>query len=248
MEPSAKSVEPASVKSVEPARPALILAPLQDSAALGNRIRPAKPSAKLMRSEPGPRITLPGPALPKALNSLEDAGISKILVDRPRPAKKRSRGWVTGTLAAVALLGCFVGLDLYNAPRSDASVNPPAVATQPLPAAVSSAPVPAAPAVSASPTSFSLSKTVEVTGLRFVGDKKPEVRYLVVNHSAAELGSVTVYVTIHSSSSKLPLYHFSFRSPALAPYESKEMASPVDKIVHPAAEWQNLRADVEIGQ
>ncbi len=246
------TLEPPSVKPIEPARPALTLAPLQDSTAIGNRIRPAHPSLKIMRAEPGPRITLPGPALPKALNSLEDAGISKILVDRPRQVKSGSRAWVTGALAAVALVGCLVGLDLYNAPRSDASVNPPPVETQRPPAASSapapSAPGPPAPAVASTSASFPLSKAVEVTGLRFVGDKKPEVRYLVVNHSPAELGSVTVYVTIHSSSSKLPLYHFSFRSPSLAPYESKEMASSIDKIVHPASEWQNLRADVEIGQ
>ena len=88
---------------------------------------------------------------------------------------------------------------------------------------------------------------MEVTGLRFADDKTPEVRYLVVNHSGAPLSAVTVYVTIRNSTSKLPLSHFSFRAPALGPYESKEMVSELDKTVRPG-DWQSLHADVELSQ
>ena len=197
-----------------------------------------------MRPDPGPRITLPGPALPPALNSLEDAGLSKILVDRPKPEKTGSRGWFTGALVATVLLATFVSMDLYNAPRSVAS-------STPAPVAKAATPVVAAPApseASAPAASYPLSKAVEVTGFRFVGDKNPEVHYLVVNHSGAELGGVTVYVALRASPGKPPLYHFSFRSPALGPYESKEMVSSIDKPLQAATDWQSLHADVEVGQ
>jgi hypothetical protein len=242
--PAATAI-PRSVKSVSaPASPALGLAPLQDSSSIGNRIRPASPPVRIMRPDPGPRITLPGPALPPALNSLEDAGLSKILVDGPKREKTGSRGWFTGMLVATVLLATFVSMDLYNAPRSAASATPAPVAKDA--AAAVSAPAPSE--TSASSASYPLSKAVEVTGFRFIGDKKPEVHYLVVNHSAAELSGVTVYVALRASPGKPPLYHFSFRSPTLGPYESKEMVASIDKPLQSATDWQSLHADVEVGQ
>lgn len=230
---------------------ALGMAPLQDSSAIGNRIRAAASTPQILRNAEtsDPSVTLPGPALPKALNSLEEAGLSKILVDRPRQERSGGRAWVTGGLAAMALLGALLGMQLYNAPRSSASTAPvPAVAHEAAQAtetpASPAAPIPLPAATPA--TSYSLAKAVEVTGLRFT-DGKPEVRYLVVNHSAAALGSVTVYVTLQNSATRLPLSHFSFKAPALGPNESKEMVSALDKTLH-AADWQNVRADIELGQ
>jgi hypothetical protein len=248
------------VKSISGPSVALILAPLQDASALARRIRPASSALDIMRSDVAPHTTLPGPALPRALHSLEDAGLSKILVDRPKQVKAGSRGWMTGLLVAVVMLATFLGMELYNAPRSAASVTPaPEVAkvakvvAKQEPGAVTPAADPPPAASSTAPsvpnsTAYPLSKSVEVTGLRFVGDRKPEVHYLVVNHSPGELGAVTVYVTIRVAASKPPLYHFSFRSPTLGPFESKEMVSSLDKLLHSPADWQGLHADVEIGQ
>jgi hypothetical protein len=115
----------------------------------------------------------------------------------------------------------------------------------------------AATPASASPTtveSYLLAKTIEVTGFRFVVDKQPKVRYVVINHSGGSLGGVTVYVTLRSLNAKPgqpPLYRFSFKAPALGPFESKEMAAAIDKGLDkstPAADWQNLHADIELGQ
>jgi hypothetical protein len=256
------------VAASSPALPALGLAPLQDSSGLARRIRPASPSIQIQRANPGPRFTLPGPALTPALKSLQEAGISKVLVDRPRVAAKGSHGWLVGIGVAGLLLAGFLALDLYNAPTSAAEpkVTPPA-ATAPSSIASVSTPVPADPTAPVSPAvspavskvaSYSLAKAIEVTGFRFVGDKKPEVRYLVVNHSSAELENVTVYVTLRSSASKpgqAPLYRFAFRAPALGPFESKEMSAPpdkgadkaLDKLAH-SADWQSLHADIELGQ
>ena len=81
------------------------------------------------------------------------------------------------------------------------------------------------------------------------------MRYLIVNHSSAGLGAVTIYVTLRSSDAKPgqpPLYRFSFRAPVLGPFESKEMAAipdkALDKLARSTADWQNLRADIELAQ
>jgi hypothetical protein len=241
------------------ATPALALAPLQDSSTIAKRIRLALPPTQILRTDTGPRITLPGPTLPPALNSLEDAGLSRILVDRSKPARG-SRGWLVGLLVAAVPLAGLLGLSLYNAPRTAAEPKPAAAsdvlaAAAPVPStSVSSALAPSVFTPVSRAATYSLSKAIEVTGFRF-SDKKPEVRYLVVNHSAAELGAVTVYVTLRSTTAKpgqAPLYRFSFRAPALGPFESKEMAASLDKQMDkPArstADWQSLHADIELGQ
>ena len=272
LEPSAPAPQPATLESIAPAspsapvslsqrspsEPALILAPLRDPAALANRIRPASADVKILRPETGPRITLPGPALPPALHSLANAGLSRILVDRPR-VSKGSRSSFRGLLVSVFVAGVLgaglLGLALYNTPRTAASVAPstsssndpasaPASGSD---AAESSTALP----IAAATASYSLSKAVEVTGLRFPGDKGSEVHYLLVNHAPAELKAVTVYVTLRATGAKPgqpPLARFSFRAPALAAFESREMVATLDKPLHAAADWQSMRADVELGQ
>ena len=105
------------------------------------------------------------------------------------------------------------------------------------------------------PVSYPLSKSVEVTGFRFSADaaKKPEVHYVVVNHSSAGLDDMTVYVTLRASSAKPgqpPLSRFSFHTASLGAFESREMSSTIDKLPRPGAlpDWQDLRADVQLGQ
>jgi hypothetical protein len=196
------------------------------------------------------------------LNSLQGAGLAKILVDRPRSARKGAPGWLVTSLVAGVLLAGLLSLTLFNTPRTAAEPSP-----NPTPAPAASneskadpklAPTPAsssaAPGIS-SAASYSLSKAIEVTGFRFVGDKKPEMRYVVVNHSGADIEAVTVYVTLRSSTAKPgqpPLYRFSFRSPMLAAFESKEMSAvpdkQMDKLARSTADWQNLHADIELGQ
>jgi hypothetical protein len=250
---------PALIAATLPASPALGLASLQDPSNIARRIRPASPAIHILRRDTGPRITLPGPALPAVLNSLQGAGLSKILVDRPRAPRKRAPGWLVTSLVAAVLLSGLLGLTLFNAPRTaaDPSPAPSPVLTAALDSKNDSkaAPLPPvsgsiSPAIS-NAASYSLTKAIEVTGFRFVGDKKPEMRYLVVNHSGADLEAVTVYVTLRSSTAKPgqpPLFRFSFRAPTLAAFESKEMSAPVDKPARSAGDWQNLHADIELGQ
>ena len=98
----------------------------------------------------------------------------------------------------------------------------------------------------------SLAHFVEVTGIRFLEvNRKPQIHYLVVNHSSSPLNSVTVFVTLRATQAKPgqpPLSRFSFRSPILAAFEAKEMASPIERVIGPLdlPDWQDLHADVEV--
>ena len=229
-----------------PTPAALGLGALQDSTAIGGRIRPAEQAAQILKSQTGPSISLPGPALPRALNSLKDAGISKILTNNPKTAKKRSWSWVSGLIAAIVVMSSLVAFQMYTATHDSTPARPAAHVAAPQ--SVEAAPIPTEPVAAAS---YPLSKSVEVTGLRFVGENASELRYLLVNHSAMDLSAVTLYVTVRSATAKpgqAPLYRFSFRAPSLGPLESKEMSTTLDKPLRAGADWQGLHADVEVGQ
>ena len=82
---------------------------------------------------------------------------------------------------------------------------------------------------------------------------KSEIHYLLVNHSATELNDLTVLVTLTSRSAKAgqpPIARFSLHANGIAPFESKEMVSPIEKPNRAVTlpEWQDLRADIQIGQ
>jgi hypothetical protein len=154
-------------------------------------------------------------------------------------------GWVNPLfvvlmiVAVVVLLG--VRLTLSMLPQKPA-------------ASASAAVTPAAPAPEASVVN-PLSRSIEVTGFRIVTDpsKKPEIHYLVVNHTPVRVSNMTVYVTLRTADDKPgqpPLSRFSFAAPNLGPFQSKEMISSIEKMNRPVAlpEWQDLRADLEIGQ
>ena len=128
----------------------------------------------------------------------------------------------------------------------------PAAAEEPV-AAKPPEPAPEPP-VSAQTTrsTNSLARYVEVTGVRFMEvNKKAQIHYLVVNHSSAPLTSMTVYVTLRATTAKpgqAPIARLTFRSPALAAFEAKEMFSSIERASAPVElpDWQDLRADVEV--
>jgi len=222
------------------------LGPFQDYFKAADRqMRPAMYSTKVAGSAAAsatePRVTLPGPALPRELMSLQAAGLVPIGRRRGNYAANRY-GWMTKILVLAMLLTAGVAATLRMMPGTSASVpaKPPAE-----PAAEQSV-------VARPDRSHSLARFVEVTGVRFMEvNKKPQIRYLVVNHSSDPLGSVTVYVTLRATNSKPgqpPLSRFTFRSPTLAAFEAKEMASPIERVIGPLdlPDWQDLQADVEV--
>jgi len=98
-----------------------------------------------------------------------------------------------------------------------------------------------------------LGKYIEVAGLRLTEDpnKKPQIRFLVVNHSGAEIASLSGDVTLRPTTGKPedpPIGTFSFTIPSLAPYEAKDMRETVETKLraYELPDWQFLRADVKL--
>ena len=210
------------------------------STAASRSMRPAQPRRGWVVPAAEPRITLPGPALPRSLNSLAEAGLRTVL-ERPRSVHRRRPGaslmWIV--LAAVI----FAAVAFYTVPPLLLNAKSSAVEAD------------ASPNAARPVGTYPLSKTIEVTGFRFVLDLngKSEIHYLVVNHSAAQFGGVTVYVTLHGADPRPgqpPVARFSFRAPDMGPYSSREMTSPIERISRPVTlpDWQDMHAEVEIAE
>ena len=207
-------------------------------AVVARTIRPVPPKQKVLVVDTAPRVTLAGPILPRELTSLQAAGLGTIMADRPRASRKGIPGWIVSFLVMSGLLVAGFGAVFYTMPGILAG---PRTSSKEVVAATSPA--------------YPLARYVEVTGFRFLVDfnKKSEIHYLVVNHSNALLSGMTIFVTLHGANAKPgqpPLSRFSFPAPNLGPFESREMTSPIEHVSRPfdLPEWQDLRADVEIGQ
>jgi hypothetical protein len=224
-------------RSVAPA-----LAPLQDYCETADRLmRPVELAAKIPSSKALPTVTLPGPALPRELMSLQAAGLVPIRKGGKRGETPRRNGWVMKYVVVGMLL--TAGLATYSLMPGSSTSAPP----RPTPE-----PTPEPPVSTQSSRANSLARFVEVTGVRFMEvNKKPQIHYLVVNHSGAPLTSMTVYVTLRATNARSgqpPIAKLTFRSPALAAFEAKEMFSSIERTTAPVdlPDWQDLRADVDV--
>ena len=99
----------------------------------------------------------------------------------------------------------------------------------------------------------SASKLVEVTGLRVAAgpNKRPQLAFIVVNHSAKELSGIGLQIAVRSglaSTGVAPLFRVSTTIPSLGPFQSREFRAELDPEVHATEipDWQSLRADVHI--
>lgn len=231
--------------------PTLPFAPMQNySPATSRSILPRPPRRQILAADSGPRITLPGPTLPPELTRLLDANVVTVIGEQTAQRAKEAihppkpggpPGWLVSAGVMLLLLTAALALVFYLYPRAVADAKP--------------APMPAEAATANAPTGSSspLSKFIEVTGFRIVVDsnKKSEVQYLVVNHSAADVSNVNVFITLHGvKPGQPPVCRFSFKVPSLGPFESKEMSSPIEKVppTFSLPPWQDLRADVQISQ
>ena len=185
-------------------------------------------------------MTLPGPTLPPDLARMQNANVVTVIGDSR--GGFRIPGWIRSSLIAltVVLLGTAIMFYFFPVAHSNAETKTPSDISQ---------------SAAQQPPSTPLAQYIEVTGFRIVVDfnKKSEIHYLIVNHSAADLSDVTVYVTLRTASAKPgqpPLCKFSFRAPTLGPFESKEMTSSIEKLNRSLTlpEWQDLRSEVQIAQ
>jgi len=116
-----------------------------------------------------------------------------------------------------------------------------------------SAATPPAASVSATPGAAVLQRAVEVTGIRMVEDrnKKTEVLFVVVNHSAAPLTDLSGAVTLRPSTAqpgKELVGIFGFRNLSLGPFESRELRAPLNTTLRPyeLPDWQFLRVELSL--
>ena len=149
--------------------------------------------------------------------------------------------WLMTILFALAFGGVVLGIVwLMSSNRGSAGTGPAPTAAVESPAAK--------PGVKTS----SMQKYIEVTGVRFVMDakKKTAVKFVVINHSEADINGLAGNVTIWGRTKKSEedaQGSFSF-STNLAPFESKELTVPLNtKLkIYELGDWQNITTDVQI--
>lgn len=162
------------------------------------------------------------------------------------PARRPLRlpAWLLSVLFAVGF--AVIGLAGYWGYRNLRAQPPASTASRPaleLPGGVAGAAAKPHP----------LARHIEITGLRLTEDarQRATLQFLVVNHSGADLGEVAADVQLIAVSAKgerEAVGTFSFKVPALGPYESRELkASVATKLrVYELPDWQFLRAEFQI--
>jgi hypothetical protein len=126
---------------------------------------------------------------------------------------------------------------------------------EPAPSTPNTAPMENPPTASSTPAAKAnpLMKQIEVSGFRLTQNKakKTEARFLIVNHSGAELQDLTGTISLQARTAKKdeePVGALAFKVPTLGPYEAKEVTAVVDtKLkVYELPDWQNLDERVQI--
>ncbi len=135
--------------------------------------------------------------------------------------------------------GVYFAIEKMRAPK-DGSV-----------AAAPEAKAPAAGAVAKGP--HPLLKHIEIVGIRITEDakKKTQVRFVIVNHSGAEITDLSGSVNLIARTAKAgeaPVGTLALKTPSLGPYESKEVTAALDTNLraYELPDWQNVSVQVEI--
>jgi len=107
---------------------------------------------------------------------------------------------------------------------------------------------------SATPTKkHPLAKYIELVGFRLseAGGGKLKVKFVVVNHSEADIGDLGVRVRLTTGSAKPdddPIATFDVKVPALGPEEIQDVSAttPSKLRIYELPDWQFLKAEFEI--
>jgi hypothetical protein len=184
---------------------------------------------------------LAGPSLPRQLINLDQQNSGL------RANRKRS-GWpITLLIGTVVILGAVSLLQFVT--QDHDSKTPVEVAAQ----AAQSAPVAAVPAVPVL-QEHPAARSVEVAGVRIVTgpNKRPQLQFLVINHSANELTGLNIRIAVRSVDglSGPPLFSVSSVVAALGPNQSKEIRTDLDASIKPSTipDWQSLRTEVLVAR
>ncbi len=138
--------------------------------------------------------------------------------------------------AAVLII---IGLTVIVVRNSSRSAPPPPAAAAPLENPSAGTAAAANPAL----------RNLELSGLRLTedNDRKAFVQVVAINHSQADLGEITVKVSLKAVARQTqePVGTFSFKT-TLGPYEAKDVKAPIEtKLrVYELPDWQFLRAEI----
>ncbi|HTS64813.1 MAG TPA: hypothetical protein VMH28_22475 [Candidatus Acidoferrales bacterium] len=150
--------------------------------------------------------------------------------------------WVLTVLFALAIGGVVGGI--YALLQTGSK---PQTGTGPAPTAAVENPA-AKPGAKPNP----IQKYIEVSGVRFVQDAKKatQVRFVLINHSEADINGLAGNVTIWGRTRKSEEDaegSFSF-STNVGPFESKELTVPLNTKmkIYELPDWQNVTTDVQI--
>jgi hypothetical protein len=262
LEKSAEELERAAIRAVQDTfeeRPAALLlsAPAEIVTA------PAPPAEQWLRSpklvftpkppdnagaavlSAGPQApTLAGPCLPPQLRNFTENENSNQRLTRKRASAPT---WMVSVLVAMLLFLGAGSLLQYLTANRDTST---AAAAPASPQTSASAPAAPAPVAQEHPGA----RFVEVAGVRVVtaANKRPQLQYIVVNHSAGELTGLNIHIAVHSADSPTgaPLFTVTSAIASLAANQSKEIRADIDPSIKSASipDWQALRTDVLIAR
>ncbi len=160
----------------------------------------------------------------------------------PPPAhKSKGRHYLEGIIAAVTIIVVVltvVAILRTGVFRKESAAPAPE-------AAKAQAPL-VAPAVETNP----VFKSIEITGFRLTEDKqqKPQLQFVVVNHSAADVGEVKAQANLRVQTAKpeeAPVGTFAL-AVTLGPYEAKDMRVPLQTKLraYELPDWQLLRVEL----
>jgi hypothetical protein len=195
-------------------------------------VAPPPPS----ESAPPASVREPPPAAPQAIRPTS--------APQAPPVPRQSGGHMPGWLMTLLFAFAFVGLGAsiywgynYYAGRKQAG--------SPLPGAME-------PAGAKGGKMHPLQKYLEVSGVRFVGEKKQtQARFLLINHSEAEItnlaGSITVWARTQRSEEDA-VGTIAFKVGEIGPNQSREVTAPLaTKLkIYELPDWQNVTTDIQI--
>ncbi|HVW84033.1 MAG TPA: hypothetical protein VHB50_05115 [Bryobacteraceae bacterium] len=156
-----------------------------------------------------------------------------------QPARTGPPAWLMGIAFALAFIGIFAAV--YFGIQRFGRTNPVEKAGLENPANPSQQKV-----------TNPLQKYVEVGGIRLLTEnKKPVAKFVVVNHSSAEIPDLAANVTLWASTSRSEedsVGSFSFKLRNLSASGSQELTEPLKTKLKPyeLPDWQNATAEVQI--
>ena len=173
--------------------------------------------------------------VPVALRGFHENGLIFRAFAPPAAGKSSAPGWMISLLVALLILlasSWFLQktafADRFLVTHADTST-------------------PSDAALGAFPT---MAKYVEVTGLRASVDSKngSDIRYVVVNHSAADLPPFQIKVKVHPRKGNAEIFSFTAVVPGLGPNESREMHTSISSELHSydVPEWSNMRVEAHV--